>query len=318
MSRYRFWGSVLVVPLLAVAIMNLGCGGGATTPAPTGGGGGKGSSSSDSPKTSGAPKSGDRTPLQATGLATIKGKVTFAGDPPPPKNLTITGDNKEMVEYCHKGDTRDPSWTIDAKTKGVKNVVVWLKAPQGKYFEVPADLQKPAETSVKIGQPFCAFEPHVAVVFPSFFDGKKQKKTGQELEIINNAKIVHNTNWTPTQTDLDTGDNAILPVNGARKVELFTLKDNRPNLEDRLLLKCNIHGWMTAYVWAFDHPYAAVTKEDGSYEIKNVPAGSELYIVGWHEVADYLAPKGKGTKQGEMIDALKDKDVKEINFEISK
>jgi WD40 repeat protein len=252
------------------------------------------------------------------GRATIKGKVTFAGDPlPPAKTVTIPDNNKDK-DYCHKGPLNDPSWMVDPKTKGVKNVVIWVKPPQGKYFPVPADERKPAEKTVKIDQPFCAFEPHVAIVFPSYFDGKKQEKTGQELVVVNSAFITHNTNWVPIDTSINSGDNVMLPPKQMRRIELFTLKPNRSNLEDRLTLKCNIHPWMTGYVWAFDHPYAAVTKEDGSYEIKNVPAGSELYIIGWHEVANYIGPAGKGTNKGEAIGPLKDKEIKAINFQISK
>ena len=57
---------------------------------------------------------------------------------------------------------------------------------------------------------------------------------------------------------------------------------------------CNIHPWMDAYVWVFDHPYVAVTDKDGNYEIKNVPVGSKVHVVGWHEKVEYLAPGKKG------------------------
>jgi hypothetical protein len=311
MSRYRLWGLVFIGPALAAGLFSLGCG----SSKPSGGGGAPSAAKSDDSGT--RPARSERTPLEATGRATIKGKVTYAGDPPPPANVTIPETlKKEDKEYCRQGPLNDPSWIVDPKTKGVKNVVIWVRPPQGKYFAVPADEQKPAEKKVKIDQPFCAFEPHVAIVFPSYFDGKNQVKTGQELEVVNSAKITHNTKWAPADPSLDSGDNKMLPPKQVVPIEFFTLKPNRSNLEDKLTLKCDIHTWMTGYVWAFDHPYAAVTKEDGSYEIKNVPAGSELSIVGWHEMADYIGPKGKSTNKGEKIDALKDKEVKEIDFQV--
>ena len=46
--------------------------------------------------------------------------------------------------------------------------------------------------------------------------------------------------------------------------------------------KCDIHPWMKGYVRVFDHPYFAVTDEDGKFEIKNAPAG-KWRIVYWHE-----------------------------------
>lgn len=37
---------------------------------------------------------------------------------------------------------------------------------------------------------------------------------------------------------------------------------------------CNRHAGEKAYVMVFDHPYAALTKKDGSFSIANVPAGN--------------------------------------------
>jgi hypothetical protein len=40
---------------------------------------------------------------------------------------------------------------------------------------------------------------------------------------------------------------------------------------------------MSGYARVFDHPYFAVTKPDGTYEIAKVPTGAEVEIVYWHE-----------------------------------
>ena len=36
---------------------------------------------------------------------------------------------------------------------------------------------------------------------------------------------------------------------------------------------CDVHPWMRSYIAVVNHPFFAVTGEDGTYEIKNVPAG---------------------------------------------
>jgi len=36
---------------------------------------------------------------------------------------------------------------------------------------------------------------------------------------------------------------------------------------------CDVHPWMRAYVSVLPHPFFAVTKEDGSYEIRALPDG---------------------------------------------
>ncbi|HMC89692.1 MAG TPA: hypothetical protein VKI17_09090, partial [Gemmataceae bacterium] len=67
--------------------------------------------------------------------------------------------------------------------------------------------------------------------------------------------------------------------------------------EDLLSVNCDIHKWMTAKVAVFDHPYYAVTQADGSYEIKNVPAGVELIVCHWHESMDQFSLKKAETEK---------------------
>ena len=277
-------------------------GGGAKAPKEKDGGGGAAATS-------------EKTPIKPTAFGIIKGKVTFDGTPPPVANLNFEG-NKDK-DHCLKGPKEDPTWIVDKDSKGVKNVVIWLRAPAGKFFDLPPDQQKPAKPQVMIHQPFCAFEPHVELVFPSFFDAqtKAQKKTGQELIVDNTAPITHNTNYTPTKPLLDVGDNKQLATGNILNIPLFDKQTDRAGNEDIILLQCNIHTWMRGYIVALDHPYAAVTDDKGEYEIKNVPAGTELVIVGWHEPDQYFLPeKAKGQK----IDALKDNEVKTLDFTIKK
>ena len=46
--------------------------------------------------------------------------------------------------------------------------------------------------------------------------------------------------------------------------------------------KCDVHGWMNAYVGVLDHPYFAVTDKDGKFELKALPPGTYT-IEAWHE-----------------------------------
>jgi len=45
---------------------------------------------------------------------------------------------------------------------------------------------------------------------------------------------------------------------------------------------CDVHPWMRSYIAVLNHPFFAVTKEDGTYEIKGLPPG-EYEIEAWHE-----------------------------------
>ena len=164
--------------------------------------------------------------------------------------------------------------------------------PQGKYFKIPDDL-KEVKDPVKLDQPFCAFIPHVSVLYPSYFDGKKQKETGQQLKIVNSAEITHNTNVETSDDTLNKGGNNLLPAKSEKEpVSFKPCKDKYAGGEQDITFKCNVHPWMRGYAKVFDHPYAAVTngdakdaKEFGHYEIKKVPAGVELELVFWHEDA---------------------------------
>ena len=46
--------------------------------------------------------------------------------------------------------------------------------------------------------------------------------------------------------------------------------------------KCDVHGWMSAYVGVLDHPFFATTDKDGKFELKTLPPGTYT-IEAWHE-----------------------------------
>ena len=47
-------------------------------------------------------------------------------------------------------------------------------------------------------------------------------------------------------------------------------------------IRCDVHGWMNAYAGVMDHPYFAVSRAGGAFEIGAVPPGTYL-IEAWHE-----------------------------------
>jgi hypothetical protein len=46
--------------------------------------------------------------------------------------------------------------------------------------------------------------------------------------------------------------------------------------------KCDVHGWMNAYAGVMDHPFYAVTGQNGTFELKTLPPGNYV-IEAWHE-----------------------------------
>jgi hypothetical protein len=90
----------------------------------------------------------------------------------------------------------------------------------------------------------------------------------------------------------------MLPANG--QMERKLVFEARP-----LAVTCDIHPWMKGYVMVFNHPFYAVTGEDGSFEIKGVPAGTQNVNL-WQERVGYVTGNNRGTpvqvKAGDTVD----------------
>jgi hypothetical protein len=172
-------------------------------------------------------------------------------------------------------ETHKQTWMVDGKTKAVANIVVWVEPPPGKFFQLRGADKKRDGELVVIDQPHCAFVPHVVAVFPSYFDGDKQVHTGQKLQIKNSAPFVHSAQWNPSREN-DQLSKTIAKDGGAIEVVL-----NQQKMF--LAIGCGIHNWMSASVWIFDHPYHAVTRSDGVFQIDYLPTGVELTFKAWHE-----------------------------------
>ena len=67
--------------------------------------------------------------------------------------------------------------------------------------------------------------------------------------------------------------------------------------------KCDVHGWMNAYVGVVEHPYFAVTDKDGKFSLKGLPPGTYT-IEAWHEKL--------GTQTAKVT--LGAKETKDANF----
>jgi hypothetical protein len=290
MRRLTTWAAAAVVPALMVSLLTIGCGGTATEAPKT----------SDTGKKVGKEGKSKKKALEtvaSTGTGTLKGRVTLDGGEPDLPTLTKElqekmAANAQDGKFCLSApeDQKSQQKWVFGQNKGVGNVFVWLQPPAGHYFKVDM-AKKTWPDVVKMNQPHCAFMPHANVLFPSAYNADKPSDptpTGQKFIVTNTAPMNHNTAWKGGSENQ--GDNKIIPSGKDLEVEL------RPDSE-AVMFHCDIHKWMDAVVRVFDHPYAAVTDKDGNYEIKNVPAGAELSIIVWHEVAGY----GNKGKDGDKV-----------------
>ncbi len=297
----RWFRAAAVGAPIVISLILVGCGRPKDEPdAPLGEGGGV---------AAGPGGSTTLQPLPGKAGAVLKGHVRVKA---PPDLMAKNAELRAKMEQSNDKDVCYTSASPEERSEqqlilddqgGVRYAVVWIQPPDGYFFAVdPKDKAWPDNVDVhkpkELKQPHCAFIPHVDWVVPEVLDpaGKgdpgKTIKTGQALVVSNGAKVAHNTKWdssnSPNSGSLGTlgsGDAKEVPLRGNNALVQFS---------------CNIHPWMNAYVWVFDHPYAAVTDEHGYYEIKNVPVGSKVRITAWHELGPnkgFLKPsKIKGEK----------------------
>ena len=89
-------------------------------------------------------------------------------------------------------------------------------------------------------------------------------RVGQPLEIVNSDPTLHNIHAMPKgNAEFNNGQ----PIQGMKMTHTFT------SPEVMVPFKCDVHGWMNAYVGVMDHPYFAVTDKDGKFELKSLPPG---------------------------------------------
>ncbi|MGH7870096.1 MAG: hypothetical protein ACREP9_21270, partial [Candidatus Dormibacteraceae bacterium] len=91
-------------------------------------------------------------------------------------------------------------------------------------------------------------------------------QTGQKIVVKNSDPVMHNVHDLPMVAGNKEDNQAQMPGSGD-----LTFTFDKPEMF--LKFKCDIHIWMLAWVSVFDNPYFAISDKDGTFKIKNVPAG---------------------------------------------
>lgn len=201
----------------------------------------------------------------------ITGKITFEDSQRETRRIDISED-EECVKLNPDG-LYDRSVVVN-KDGTLSNVFVYIKnGLEAKKLDPPAE-------PVMLDQRGCQFTPRVLAV-----------RAGQKITITNSDPVTHNVHpvakmnreWNQSQAPGDAP---------------LERKFVRPEVMIRV--KCNIHNWMRSWVAVMDHPYFALSKADGSFDIPNVPPG-DYTLEAWHEVLGtqeqpvHIDPSGKAT-----------------------
>ena len=196
----------------------------------------------------------------------LKGRIVVTGEVPPVPLLHAKGDVQVKEPICRAHDIADESLVVDSESKGLANVFVFLqRAPK----EIHPDLAAAPEEPLVFDQKQCRFMPHAMVV-----------RTGQTVLVKSDDPVLHNTHTFPTFNEPQ--NIAVAPR--ARDGIPFSFRQREPS---PVQVKCDLHPWMTAWWLVVDHPYAALSDEQGAFTIENLPAGEHKFRV-WHERAGWL------------------------------
>lgn len=227
----------------------------ATTPAPAAGSEAGGAAAAGPSTSQGGSTSAEAAPAAKQGprvrFAGAGGRAHWVGDLPAVKSLSVQADAALQCEHGGAMDKRDPSLLVDADA-GLANVVI----------EVDFAGAEPAPPGgpIEIDQLGCSFLPHVTVV-----------PAGATVHYKNSDPFTHNVNVVPRRND---AMNVMVDGGGHREA---TYPDS-----DQIRLKCDIHPWMSGWVYVSDAAVHALSAADGSFVLPALPEGSHK-VSCWHE-----------------------------------
>lgn len=192
--------------------------------------------------------------VDAATAGSIAGKVTFTGAPPTREAIRMGSD-----PACKDGAGPNPQSdaVLVSKDGALQNVFVYVKDGLDPSYTFDA-----VTTPVVLDQRGCMYSPRVLGV-----------RVNQPIVLTNDDPTFHNIHALPTANrEFNHG----LAVKGQTQQEVFT----KPEVMVRV--KCDVHGWMAAWVGVVAHPFFAVSAADGSFDLKGLPPGTYT-LEAWHE-----------------------------------
>lgn len=189
------------------------------------------------------------------GIGVIAGRVSFKGTVDPRRRLDLTTQDGFCIRAHQPKGLLSEDFLV-GKDGALSNVIIYVKKGlDGEKWPVPTE-------PVVLDQLKCQYIPHVAVV-----------QIGQSLVIKSSDSTNHNVHGAP-------GANKEFNQPMSRPGTLPSKEFRRKEMAKRIF--CDVHGWMESWVAVLPHPCFAISAEDGSFSIPNVPEGKYL-LAAWHE-----------------------------------
>ncbi len=184
----------------------------------------------------------------------ISGVAMWKGDIPELPPTIVQAD----TDFCGE-EVPSQALQVNPKNNGVRNVLVYLES---------IEKGKPPESKYRLQMVGCQFKQHV---FPFV--------RSQVMSMVNLDPILHNPHFFDAKNVSLL--NIPMPLQNQEIPHRFL---ELPGKHEKgvMRLQCDVHSNMNAYWAGFEHPYFAVTNEDGAFEISGVPPGKYTLVV-WHE-----------------------------------
>ncbi|RUL85933.1 carboxypeptidase regulatory-like domain-containing protein [Tautonia sociabilis] len=162
--------------------------------------------------------------------------------------VSYSGPLLDPIPNFEAASRRDPI-EVDPQTLGLKDAVAWLEGVPSRED----DDREGAEEPIEVDQVNFEFIPHVLAV-----------EAGRPVAFLNNDVANHGV--TASSRDARNRFNVTTPPGGSYTHRFRASRQP-------VAVGCPVHAAMSAWVFVFDHPYFAITGEDGSFLIPDVPPG---------------------------------------------
>lgn len=214
------------------------------------------------------------------GYGTLSGQIFVDGPVPAPAKLDV---NKDTAICSADGNVIFDQSLLVGSNNELQGAFVMLQLKSREEINVHPDLKAAPTDEVVLDNDKCVFVPATLAV-----------RTGQSVKLKNSDAAGHNCHVTGLNNTM----NVNLPLNSETNVK-FDKNERVP-----VIVKCDIHPWMVAYMLIRDDPYFAVTDADGKFSIEKIPAGKWTFQF-WHSRSGWmkdLQQDGKGitSKRGEV------------------
>lgn len=222
-------------------------------------------------------------PMIAQAGGTIKGKVTFSGKVPAPKEFSFK--KFPNTEFCKKntnksadGNTRLLKEVEVDGSKGLKNAVVAVADIDDKGFTDGAKKSAPQAVTAEL----CEFKPFTGIAV-SLGQFKVVNEDADPDDPKSKEGVLHNPHsFDQLGAKSSTEFNIGLAKKGDSLEKPVKLKMSKKG--SVLRLQCDQHEFMQAWYLPVTNPHYGTTGADGTFEIKDVPAGKHK-VKAWHPVA---------------------------------